>query len=210
MSIAETTPSLELRRRPTQERARATFDRILDATASLLDSRGFDALTTNLISIESGVSVRAIYRYFPNKHAVVCELARRMESQWRQALIDVGGFDDPTTPWRDQWCAYVDQFVNAVRTTPGALALLNAMRSDPELRKADDESNAMYISDITNALMARQNITVGDEAQAIATVLIRSTVAVLDDAFLVSEDEAAHLVAVMKQMHLGLLARYLD
>ncbi len=210
MSVAEQATDLQLRRRPTQDRAVATFDLILDTTAALLETHGFDALTTNLISNESGVSVRAIYRYFPNKHAIVGELARRMERQWQSALQTAGDLDDPATSWRDVWCAYIDSFVLAVRSTNGARAVLIAMRADPELRKADEEANAEYIDNITDVLQRRGSVASSAEAKAIAAVLIRSTVAVLDEAFEVGEPEAARLITVMKAMHIGLLTDYLD
>lgn len=201
---------LELRRRPTQERAVATFDLILDTTASLLETHGFDALTTNLISTESGVSIRAIYRYFPNKHAVVGELARRMERQWGAALVAAGDFDDPVAPWRDVWNSYIDAFVQSVRTTSGARAVLNAMRGAPELRKADEEANAGYIVSVGAVLRSRGAGISAQQANAVATVLIRSTVAVLDEAFEADDAAAKRLIAVMKNMHAGLISQYLD
>ncbi|MCE3286104.1 MAG: hypothetical protein K0R70_2360, partial [Steroidobacteraceae bacterium] len=39
---------LDLRRTPMQARGQATFERILDATAELLDKVGTESLTTNL------------------------------------------------------------------------------------------------------------------------------------------------------------------
>lgn len=210
MSVADEAIDLELRRRPTQDRAVATFDLVLDTTATLLETHGFDALTTNLISTESGVSVRAIYRYFPNKHAIVGELARRMGRQWQTALGTAGELDDLSTPWRQVWSGYIDAFVLGVRSTNGAKAVLIAMRSDPELRKADEEANTEYIDGITDALRSRGKIASRAEARAVATVLIRSTVAVLDEAFEADEADAARLIDVMKAMHIGLLADYLD
>jgi len=210
MPAADDFIDLELRRLPTQSRAVATFDRVLDTTASLLESHGFDALNTNLIAETSGVSVRAIYRYFPNKHAIVGELARRMGRQWRAALGTAGELQDPSLPWRDVWCSYIDAFVAAVRATNGSRAVLSAMRADPELRKVDEEANAEYINDITDVLENRARSTPPEEIRAVATVLIRSTVAVLDEAFESSEAEAARLIAVLKAMHIGLLGDYLD
>lgn len=210
LSVAEEVTDLELRRRPTQRRAVATFDLILDTTASLLDTHGFDGLNTNLIAAASGVSVRAIYRYFPNKHAIVGELARRMEGQWRSALETAGDLDDPRSPWRDVWCSYIDEFVASVRATSGSRAVLRAMRADPELRKVDEEANAEYIANIIDVLQRRGSSASLVETRAVATVLIRSTVAVLDEAFDADEPDAAALITVLKTMHLGLLVEHLD
>lgn len=210
MPVVDEVPVLELRRRPTQARALATFEMILDTTASLLETHGFDAVTTNLIAAESGVSVRAIYRYFPNKHAIVGELARRMEGQWQSALDAAGDLNDPASPLADVWCSYIDAFVVAVRSTNGGRAVLIAMRADPELRKADEEANAEYIDNVATALRSRGDAVSWAEARTVATVLIRSTVAVLDEAFEASEKTAARLIAVMKAMHLRLLDDYMN
>ncbi len=201
---------LELRRRPTQARAQATFSLILDTTGSLLEVHGFDSLTTNLISAESGVSVRAIYRYFPNKHAIVSELARRMAGQWSDTLGELGSLDDPSQPWREVWCAYIDTFVHSVKSTPGGRAVLLAMRSDPDLRRIDDDANQRYIAGIAAELTSRSNSLGRAEAEKVATVLMRSTVAVLDDAFEATAPTARQLIQLLKTMQLGLLANYLD
>ena len=76
MSVPDQATELRLRRRPTQDRAVATFDLILETTATLLDTHGFDALTTNLVAEESGTSIRAIYRYFPSRDALLTQSRR--------------------------------------------------------------------------------------------------------------------------------------
>jgi len=62
------------RKRPIQERSRATVDSILQATARVLVKHGFDGLTTNLVAQTAGVSVGSLYQYFPNKSALVAAL----------------------------------------------------------------------------------------------------------------------------------------
>jgi len=59
------------RKRPRQERSRATVDALLEATARVLVKRGFDGLTTNLVAEAAGVSIGSLYQYFPNKAALV-------------------------------------------------------------------------------------------------------------------------------------------
>lgn len=193
----------ELRRRPIQGRSALTFDLILDTAGMVLDEVGFEAFSTNAVSERSGVSIRAIYRYFPNKHAIVAELAERMAVRWRDAVDAAGDLTDPEMPWEPIWRGYLESFVRAVRSTPGGRSVLTAMRDDPTLRVVDDRANERYIVGIDAALRARRPDLSGDESQAIATVLMRSTVAVLDEA-IGSTGEAA-LVAVLERMHLSLL-----
>ena len=60
---------------------------MLDATARLLESHGFAALTTNHVAELAGVSIGSLYEYFPDKETLVAELTRRTI---REMLAEVG------------------------------------------------------------------------------------------------------------------------
>ena len=81
------------RKRPRQERSRATVDSVLEATARVLVKHGFDGLTTNLVAETAGVSIGSLYQYFPNKAALVGALIEKhvedMTSQLLSALTRV-------------------------------------------------------------------------------------------------------------------------
>jgi AcrR family transcriptional regulator len=205
--------TLQLRRSPRQERSRATFEALLAGAAELLEERGFAGFTTNLLSERTGVSIQALYRYFPNKHAVVVEVARSMTERWRRALSDDRALADPMQDWRMLWCRYLDRFVSAVSATPGGLAVLQAMRSDPELRAVDDEANARYIDDIADALTSRSSRSwrVGRaRARSVASTLVHSAVGVIDAALDTDRTTATRMIEHLKLMHLALLADCLD
>jgi AcrR family transcriptional regulator len=78
-----TKPRLKPRKSPTQDRARATVDAILDATARLLVKDGFDRTTTNRIAEAAGVSIGSLYQYFPSKEALVAALQARHADEMR-------------------------------------------------------------------------------------------------------------------------------
>ncbi len=65
------------RKRPEQDRSRATVDAIVDAAARILVKHGYDAFTTNRVAEKAGVSIGSLYQYFPNKDALLGELMRR-------------------------------------------------------------------------------------------------------------------------------------
>jgi AcrR family transcriptional regulator len=69
---------LDRKRAPTQTRALETCERILDAAANLLGEVGIERLSTNLICERAGLSPPALYRYYPNKYAVLAELGVRL------------------------------------------------------------------------------------------------------------------------------------
>ncbi|WP_174186961.1 TetR/AcrR family transcriptional regulator [Nocardia barduliensis] len=66
------------RRRPTQQRAKETRERILDTAARLFGECGIAETSTNRIAAEAGLSIGAVYRYFPDRTAIVDELLERL------------------------------------------------------------------------------------------------------------------------------------
>lgn len=53
-------------------------DRILEATSVCIERNGLQALTTNHVADEAGISVASLYRYFENKHELVKALIERL------------------------------------------------------------------------------------------------------------------------------------
>jgi AcrR family transcriptional regulator len=70
-------PRTTPRKKPRQDRSIATVDAILDATARVLCTTGYDRASTNRIALAAGVSVGSLYQYFPSKEALVAALAAR-------------------------------------------------------------------------------------------------------------------------------------
>ncbi len=60
-----------------QERARRSYDALLDAATALFAHHGYDAVGTPEIATKAGVSVGTFYRYFDDKHEVYLEIMRR-------------------------------------------------------------------------------------------------------------------------------------
>lgn len=202
--------SFKLRRRPIQARSIATFKQILDTAADLLETHGYAAFNTNLLADAAGLSVRAVYQYFPNKQAVIAELARRMSTGWYDTMESVDSLKQLELPWRKLWSDYIYAFVAAVRATRGARAVLVAIRDVPQLRAIDDVANRRYIQGISEALRARRPALPEIQANAAAVVLVRSMITVLDESFLQSEAEAHETVNALVSMHLLFMESLLE
>jgi AcrR family transcriptional regulator len=114
-------PRTTPRKKPRQERSVATVDAILDATARVLCSTGYDRASTNRIALAAGVSVGSLYQYFPSKEALVAALAARhmsaMTALVRSKLSEVATAPMPA----------------AVRTI--IMAMFEAHAVDPKLHK---------------------------------------------------------------------------
>ncbi|MCB1688751.1 MAG: TetR/AcrR family transcriptional regulator [Halioglobus sp.] len=91
--------SVELleKNKPQQERAKRTYEGILAAAAELLIEVGVERISTNLVAERAGITVPALYRYFPNKYAVLNALgAALMDKQntafekWFEHYLSLG------------------------------------------------------------------------------------------------------------------------
>jgi AcrR family transcriptional regulator len=60
-----------------QERARKTYESLVEAGARLFAERGYDATQTPDIAARAGVSVGTFYRYFTDKMEIFLEIQRR-------------------------------------------------------------------------------------------------------------------------------------
>ncbi len=69
------------RKKPAQERSKATVDAILDATARVLRKEGYDRASTNRIAEAAGVSIGSLYQYFPSKEALTAALIDRHRAE---------------------------------------------------------------------------------------------------------------------------------
>ncbi|MBF6146031.1 MULTISPECIES: TetR/AcrR family transcriptional regulator [Nocardia] len=85
------------RRRPTQERAKATREQILDTAARLFGERGIANTSTNRIAAEAGMSIGTVYRYFSDRTVIVEELlARLLENIEKRATDSIFDRSDAT------------------------------------------------------------------------------------------------------------------
>jgi AcrR family transcriptional regulator len=66
-----------MRKIPRQSRAQDTVDVVLEAAAQVLEASGESGFNTNVVAERAGVSIGALYRYFPDKQAILRALALR-------------------------------------------------------------------------------------------------------------------------------------
>lgn len=148
-----TAQRLEPRTTPTQSRASKTVDLILTTAAGLLEEIGFEELTTNKICKAAGLTPPALYRYFPNKYAVVTELARQLMDRQNEALFeqakavqDLGlNAELSTTILADQ--------VRITRDFKGGVAVLKTLYATPQLSEIRLASHATATDQLTAGLI---------------------------------------------------------
>jgi AcrR family transcriptional regulator len=115
-----------LRNEPIQARSAARLSALLDAAAAAVDEVGVDRLTTALVAERSGASIGTVYRYFPDRVAVLDGLSHRVLERL-VARLEAAGREPSTGSEGDPVEARVSQLVDALvdshRNEPGHRAL---------------------------------------------------------------------------------------
>ena len=144
---------LERRTKPSQTRANKTVHLILETAAELLETSGFEELTTNKICKAAGLTPPALYRYFPNKYAVVCELAKQLMqlqddsiSQNAKTIVKNGLDVDLTA-------SILSGLVDITREFPGGVAVLKTLYATPQLAQVRLSSHEEVTGQLTDALL---------------------------------------------------------
>lgn len=132
--------------KPRQDRAKRTYEGILTAAAQLLVEIGVERISTNLIAERAGITVPALYRYFPNKYSVLHALgAVLMDSQNEvfQLWLDRHGTQvDPQTLLDDIYQVLKDSYDVTVAQTGGA-EIIQSLRAVAPLQELRLESHRL-------------------------------------------------------------------
>lgn len=81
------------RRAPVQTRSQHTVQRVLDAASALLQQISLEEITTTRIAAEAGLSIGALYRFFPDKQSIIDAIAVRHVEQFK-AVLESGVMKD--------------------------------------------------------------------------------------------------------------------
>lgn len=101
-------PQSNPRHAPKQGRSRAIVQAIVDAGRQLLGEEDPQSLTTNRIAERAGVSIGSLYRYFPNKDAVLAAIYDAEVGREAADLRDAPTWQTDEGPLREALVAIVD------------------------------------------------------------------------------------------------------
>ena len=192
------------RSQPKQERAQATYDRLLDVAGALLGEVGIDRISTNMICARAGLTPPALYRYFGDKYAVLEALGRRLMARQNVVL--------------EHWIArHVDHGIQALRdgieellretaavtqSEPGAVWILRALHATPQLVHVRLESHR-HVTDQLVVAYAR-HLPQADRAELWQRLRLSVELGFAADEMLQEEDRIAperalkHVAALLR------------
>jgi AcrR family transcriptional regulator len=105
--------TIKPRKTPQQARSRQTREDILEATAHLLNRNPFGEVSTNHIAKKTGISIGTLYKYYPNKDAILADLSLEFMHQDAELF---GRIFDGSPRSRQEKGALVDNLVEALMT----------------------------------------------------------------------------------------------
>ena len=153
-----------LRNEPVQARSTARLAALMDAAAAVVDEIGYERLTTAMVAERAGASIGTVYRYFPDRIAVLQALgARNLE----RALTRVT--DEAASVEHDDWIAALSAsmeiLIQAFRTEPGFRSL--RVGDVIDLRPAPNETpfKSVLASALLDSLVSRFGVPDNDEVR---------------------------------------------
>ncbi len=183
--MAAVRQSVELleKNKPQQERAKRTYEGILSAAAELLVDVGVERISTNLVAERAGITVPALYRYFPNKYAVLNALgAALMDKQntvfekWFDHYLELGDLQ----LLLDNVYELLKRTYDVTREQVGGLEIVQALRAVAPLREVRLASNRLVSSQLAMIVADVMGQPVDERIQSQARLTIEAGYAIVE------------------------------
>ena len=188
-----------MRREPQQARSRARLAGLLDAAESLLVREGPEALTTTRIATEAGVSVGSLYRWFPDKGAIVDALTRRYLAEFEATMAELADAA-PTADWDDPAGMLLDVFAHRGVSQPGYRALWLGRQFSEELQAADRANKAILADGVRRILVARGTLADTEAAATACRAGVLAADALLHESFRLDPEGDPELMTEAKEL----------
>ncbi|MEO7349471.1 MAG: TetR/AcrR family transcriptional regulator [Terrimesophilobacter sp.] len=151
-----------LRHEPVQARSNARLSALLDAAAATIDHVGYERLTTAMVAERAGASIGTVYRYFPDRIAVLQGVAARASDRFID-YIDTTLSANSSAHWRAAVEEIFDGFVAAFAEQSAFAALRFGDVLDLRPRENGTTGMGLISSRIAHHLGARHGAPVSAE-----------------------------------------------
>lgn len=175
----QTDPTLR-RRQPVQQRSRKTFDKLCAAALDILNDGGITALNTNAVAERAGVSITAVYSYFPDKFAILHELFLRVEMSRVERIVELLDSSAEDEDWRAVVREAITLAASSREQAPESLALRRAMSAIPALAELNKQGNAVLATRLAQELRSGNSRMRTADAERASAVLITAIGSSLD------------------------------
>ena len=191
---------------PRQPRSQQTVDLILDTAANLFVEVGYENTTTNAIAEKAGLSIGTLYRYFPDKDAVLKALADRYQQQARLLFAALFVEDAKYLPLEILLDRLIDPFLEMYLAHPAYAHILLGSDVSTDIAAASFGMEAEMIAGMAD--FYRLLAPGLDEKRAhLSATVSKASVKMLISLLVVSQDEQyrTEIISEVKSMLLGYL-----
>ncbi len=185
--------------KPQQARAKRTYEAILAAAAQLLVEVGVERISTNLVAERAGITVPALYRYFPNKYAVLNALGAALMDkqntifqQWFDQYLTLGG--PPLL--LDNIYELLKRTYDVTHAQPGGLAVVQALRAVGPLQEVRLASHRLVASRFATTVAELLSLPVDERVLNQARLSIDTGYAIVEMAL---EDQSLSTDTILRE-----------
>jgi AcrR family transcriptional regulator len=198
-----------IRNEPVQARSTARLAALLDAAAAAVDELGYERLTTAMVAERAGASIGTVYRYFPDRIAVLQALgARNFERVSERVRLEL--LRESHNDWAEAMAGVFDVIVDAFRNEPSFRSLRVGDVIDLRPPSTPYTFNSRMAKVILDTLHSRFGTTVTEDTQLSLEGAIEASDALISRAFSrvdagdpVFLAQAKDLVHMLMQRHLN-------
>ena len=139
---------------PQQDRAIATYERLLETAGKLLAARDFEKVSTNLIAEQAGVSPPALYRYFSDKYDLIGAAGTRWTERKDKSIFVISrrirselDFVLTTSMVED----LLHEMIEITESVTGGVAIMKCLRTVPRLNHIVNQSHDKMAQALSDA-----------------------------------------------------------
>lgn len=195
-----------LRTAPQQARGQERINLILDVSEKLLLGKGYEALTTNAVAAEAGISIGSLYHFFADKVAILEALMARYNEAYFEVLSKVHHNKDVRLE------TYLDSLLESIQKfsdgRPGfILAFSHALTASKKFEDIEQESK-QRTTNMMAAYYRQRNPKLSERKAA----LVAWTTLTMAESFLlfVGEEDTENRYQEIKKAMKGYLELYLS
>ncbi|GAA0992152.1 TetR/AcrR family transcriptional regulator [Subtercola frigoramans] len=196
---------VNVRNEPVQVRSSTRISALVDAAAEVVDEVGVERMTTAMVAERAGASIGTVYRYFPDRIAVLSALSlRSMDRFLRQTRENI--LRDKPETWIDLMMVAFDTNVEMHRTEVG----FTSIRLGDLVSYPDTESQGIRSERIASAFAEIITQDFGVKGSAELTLRLEMSVNMSDSlvtrAFIGEKTGDARIIAEARSIVHGYLS----
>ncbi|NQX36657.1 TetR/AcrR family transcriptional regulator [Herbiconiux sp. VKM Ac-2851] len=157
------TTSGQVRNEPVQARSSERIATLLDAASAVVAEVGIERLTTAMVAERAGASIGTVYRYFPDRIAVLAAMSLRGFERFLRLSVENLEATKPTTLDEAITCL-IDAAVELHRTEPG----FTSIRLSDQIALPEVDGGTASAARVAGPLAAIFVAELGVEAEGLA------------------------------------------